>query len=143
MNKLMQKVLIIEDEPSFEILIESAMEEQGFQYDWFVRAQETPAGISFMRINGTTEIVNLSNYWVALCDSQLKGSAMQGIEVTRSLASQGIAVVAISGDDSLNNMMIKTGALFGIRKDRLWFDLHQGKIKLPELVETATFRRRR
>jgi DNA-binding response OmpR family regulator len=143
MNNHIQKVLVIEDEPSFEILIDSAMNEQGFQYDWFVRAQETPAGISFMRMNGTTEIVDLSNYWVALCDSQLKGSAMQGIEVTRSLASMGMPVVAISGDDSLNNMMVNTGALFGIRKDRLWFELYEGKIQLPELVETATSRRRR
>ena len=62
---------------------------------------------------------------------------MQGCELTGCLTSKGLPVVAISSEDSLNNMMITTGAIFGIRKDKLWFELHQGKIKLPELVENA------
>jgi CheY-like chemotaxis protein len=137
-----KKILVIEDELTFEILIESAMNEQGFQYDWFVRAKQTPAGISFMRMDGSTEIVDLSTYWVALCDYQLKASPMAGIEVAQSLAAQGLAVVAMSGLNSLNEMMIEKGALFAIRKDELWFELFKGAIKLPELVEAAKSRRR-
>jgi DNA-binding NtrC family response regulator len=135
------KILVVEDDFYFSELIESAMEKQGLTYDLFVRASNTSTGVSFMRPDGTTEVIDLSNYWLTLCDSRLKGSAMQGTDLAASLSAKGMTVIAISGMDSLNNSMVEAGALLGIRKDTLWIDLFKGRINLAELVKTAKSKR--
>jgi hypothetical protein len=129
-----EKILVVEDDFYFLELIESVLKLRGLQYDLFVRAQQTKDGLSFMDPNGKLVVVDLSDYLVGLVDSRIKGSVMQGKELTQALTAQGLSVIAVSGVEYLNNEMVAVGAIVGIRKDELWTGLFRGTLDLPQLV---------
>jgi len=81
-----------------------------------------------MDSNGVETYFEPGPYEIALVDYRLKGSPIDGPEVTSYLVSQGLPVVGISGLQTLNQILIKRGARGGIAKDDLFSLVLRGKI---------------
>lgn len=129
------KILIVEDDFYFSELICDVLANRGLTFDLFVRAEQTDAGIAFMEPDGKKVIANLDDYWLALVDSRIRGSVLQGKDLASALSKRGLSMIAISGVDYLNDEMVKAGAMLGIRKDHLWLHLLEGKLDLITLVK--------
>ena len=128
-----KNVLLVEDDLTLGELTVYILEKHGYTVRWYVRARfadgagaESKALVfindrgvecAFDKI-GALDIE--TGYQFALVDSRLKGSVLQGIDVTRVLVSAGIKVIACSGLPWLNDDMVKVGALCGIEKHDIY-----------------------
>jgi len=128
-----KKILLVEDDITLGDLIVLALTRQDYAATWFVRArmerdgEEQDEKLVFMNDRGVETSFNAGQlrdaaktFEFALVDYRLKGSAMEGLEVTRELSRHGFTVVACSGLPSLNDQMIKAGAVAGIEKHEIF-----------------------
>jgi|GEM_PF-587431 len=128
-----KKILLVEDDITLGDLIVLALSRHDYAVTWFVRARMEKAvakqddKIVFMNDRGVETSFNAvqlqeaaQSYEFALVDYRLKGSVMEGIEVTRTLSRQGITVIACSGLPYLNDQMIEAGAVAGIEKHEIF-----------------------
>jgi len=128
-----KKILLVEDDITLGDLIVLALARQDIAVTWFVRARMEEAGekqdgkIVFMNDRGVETSFDAgqlrdaaASFEFAFVDYRLKGSAMEGLEVTRELSRHGIPVVACSGLASLNDQMIEAGAVAGMEKHEIF-----------------------
>ncbi len=132
-----RKILIIEDDMSMVEIIGIVLNDRNTPHDIFVRVKDTEQGLSFMDADGKTSIIDLDKYWVALVDSRLYASELQGVDIAKRLTAKGLPVIATSGLDSLNELIKQAGAIHAIRKDELFTGLLSAKIDLRQLVADA------
>ena len=131
------KILIIEDDLSMVEIIDIVLSDRDTPHDIFVRVKDTDQGLSFMDIDGKSSVINLDEYWVALVDSRLHASELQGVDIAKRLSAKGLPVIATSGLDSLNELIKQAGAIHAVRKDHLFTGLLNAKIDLRQLVADA------
>jgi DNA-binding response OmpR family regulator len=127
-----KKVLVVEDDITLGDLIVLVMTKHDYQVTWFCRARLDHLGaLIFMNDHGVESNFDAdekigSGYDFALVDSRLKGSVMQGVEVTRELTKRGLTVIGSSGLPYLNQELIKAGAVGCIEKHEV-FSLIKGE----------------
>lgn len=143
-------LLLIEDDLTLGELLVTVLKRAGHEVTWFVRARWAVApavGLSrasvenpgvklvLMDADGKESVcVPPLKYELALVDYRLKGSPIDGPDVTPYLVACGLPVVGISGLPTLNDDMIRAGARGGIAKDQL-----MSKVLSRELVIDSTF----
>jgi DNA-binding response OmpR family regulator len=139
-----KKILLVEDDITLGDLIVFAMTKRDYQVTWYVRARLDQSGaLIFMNDRGVeTSFDSADNkenghgYDLALVDSRLKGSDMQGFEVTQELTKRGVTVIGSSGLPYLNQQLVKAGAVGCIEKHEI-FNL----IKDEGLLRALTLQR--
>jgi DNA-binding response OmpR family regulator len=137
-----KKVLLVEDDITLGDLIVHVMTKHQYEVTWYCRARLEQSALIFMNDRGvesnfdTVNQQNSRSYDFALVDSRLKGSVMQGLEVTRELCQRGITVIGCSGLPYLNQELVKAGAVGGIEKHEI-FDL----IKNEGVLRALTLQR--
>lgn len=134
-------VLLVEDDITLGDLIVSAMTRRNYQVTWYVRARLDQSGsLVFMNDRGVESNFDKADnainyeYEFALVDSRLKGSDMQGIEVTRELVKRGVTVIGSSGLPYLNQALVKAGAVGGIEKHEIFTRVLKGDSLLHGLT---------
>lgn len=115
-----QKLLLVEDDLTLGELLLSVFGKTGHDVTWFVRARLEDKVLVFMNADGVETVLQSDVYALALVDYRLKGSMLDGPDVTAHLVKAGIPVVGISGLRQLNEFMVKAGARGGISKDELF-----------------------
>jgi CheY-like chemotaxis protein len=115
-----QKILFVEDDLALGELFMTIFEKTGHGATWFVRARASKGGLVLMDANGVECLLSPGRFELALVDYRLKGSALDGPEVTSHLVAAGIPVVGISGLQTLNNLLVKAGARGAVVKDDLF-----------------------
>ncbi len=115
-----QKLLLVEDDLTLGELLLSVFDKTGHSVTWFVRARLQDGALTFMDADGVESVLPADGYALALVDFRLKGSALDGPDVTTQLVKAGIPVVGISGLRQLNELMVQAGARGGISKDELF-----------------------
>jgi len=136
-----KKVLLVEDDITLGDLIVMAMTKRDYQVTWYCRARLDQSGkLIFTNDRGIEsnfdDVDNKENsksYDFALVDSRLKGSVMQGFELTQELTRRGVTVIGSSGLPYLNQQLVKAGAVGGIEKHEI-FSLIKGDIALRALT---------
>ena len=123
-----QKILYVEDDVTLGDLFMSVFKKTSHGATWFVRARSTKGGLVFMDSRGVETRLADGDFEIALVDFRLKGSALDGPEVTSHLVAAGIPVVGISGLFSLNDLLVKAGARGAVVKDDLFRLLLHRKI---------------
>lgn len=114
-----QKLLLVEDDLTLGELLMSVFDKTGHGVTWFVRARLQNEVLLLMDADGVESILTRQSYELALVDYRLKGSSLDGPDVTSHLVRAGIPVVGISGLAQLNAFLIDAGARGGISKDNL------------------------
>ena len=114
------QILLIDDDIVLGELIADRLWRLGFAVDWFVRAARTNRTVVLTDPDGKLVTLSCQPYDVALVDGRLKGSPLDGWELTPVLVKMGLPVVALSGLEVFNREMIAAGASGGIVKDQLW-----------------------
>lgn len=115
-----KNLLLVEDDITLGELLLHVLDQTGHEATWFVRARLQDDVLILMDADGAETILQPANFELALVDYRLKGSPVDGPEVTSHLVKKGVPVVAISGLTQLNDIMIEAGARGGISKDRLF-----------------------
>ena len=136
-----KKVLLVEDDITLGDLIVMAMTKRDYQVTWYCRARLNQSSeLIFMNdrgvesnFDGEDNKENSKSYDFALVDSRLKGSVMQGFELTQELTKRGVTVIGSSGLPYLNQQLVKAGAVGGIEKHEI-FSLIKGDIVLRGLT---------
>jgi DNA-binding response OmpR family regulator len=126
-----KNVLLVEDDLTLGDLTSFILEKHGYTVTWFVRARFINGSLTFMNDRGVEtsfvdSLLAAGVYQFALVDSRLKGSVLQGVDVTTVLAKAGIKVIACSGLPWLNDEMVKVGALCGLEKQDIYTVLKIG-----------------
>lgn len=132
-----KRILVVEDDLTWHELILSVLQDNGHEYDAFVRVYAEGDDFVFMDIDGKRHTVDYSNYWLAMCDGRLKTSIPQGIDLARILPTKGLPVLAMSGSQYINEDMVRAGAIAGIPKDQVFSRLHKGQLDLVQIVVGA------
>jgi DNA-binding response OmpR family regulator len=139
-----RKILLVEDDITLGDLLVYALGKRDYEVTWFCRARLDSAGkLIFINDRGVETDFDASadadtkadGARYALVDSRLKGSVMQGVDVTRALVARGVKVIAISGLSSLNKELIAAGALGGIEKFDIVSRLSAG---IEQLTNTSS-----
>lgn len=133
-------ILFIDDDLTWGELIQYALTERcGIAIDWFVRARQDGDKIIVMNADGKESELDTSKYACAMIDGRLRGSSLDGWQLTPLLVARGLAVIATSGASTLNDQMIKCGASAGIAKDQIVDQalaaLKSGKPAKPEFLK--------
>jgi hypothetical protein len=136
-----KKVLLVEDDITLGDLIVLAMTRRDYQVTWYCRAHRDQSGQLIFtndrgvetNFDGADHKEDSKSYDFALVDSRLKGSVMQGFEVTQELTRRGVTVIGSSGLPYLNQELVKAGAVGGIEKHEI-FSLIKGDILLRGLT---------
>jgi DNA-binding response OmpR family regulator len=129
-----KSLLLVEDDLSLGELLTSVFAKTGHGVTWFCRARIQDANLVLMDTDGNENVFKTDSYELALVDFRLKGSPLDGPEVTAFLVKAGLPVVAISGLPSLNDVLIQAGARGGISKDQLF-----SRVLRKEVVIDRTF----
>jgi DNA-binding response OmpR family regulator len=129
-------VLLIDDDIVLGELIVDNLSRLGFEVSWSVRAACTNGTVFLTDLDGKVSSLDCHRYDVALVDGRLKGSPLDGWELTPVLVKMGLPVVALSGLSVFNQDMIAVGASAGIIKDRLW----GGQLAIGEPAPSAVLR---
>ena len=117
MNKT--RVLLIEDEMLLGMVVVENLSDLDFEASWFPRVTCAGGNILLTDPDGKVSTLDCNLYDVALVDGNLKGSSLNGWDLTPVLVKIGLPVVAFSGQSANNRDMIAAGASAGIVKDRL------------------------
>ncbi len=127
-----QKILFVEDDLVLGELFMTVFEKTNHGVSWFVRARLSPdgSGLTLMSEDGAETVLRDGDYELALVDFRLKGSPIDGPEVTSYLVAAGIPVIGISGLPSLNKLMVEAGARGAVAKDELFSLLLRGKVEI-------------
>jgi hypothetical protein len=125
-----QKILFVEDDLTLGELFMTVFQKTSHGVSWFVRARPSPGGLLLMSEDGTEMPLSAGTFEIALVDFRLKGSPINGPDVTSFLVAAGIPVVGISGLPSLNELMINAGARGAVAKDELFSLLLRGKVEI-------------
>lgn len=123
-----QKLLFIEDDLVLGDLLMEMFCRTRHGVSWFVRARVSPDGLVLMDANGVERLLVPEDYELALVDYRLKGSELDGPEVTSYLVARKIPVVGISGLPQLNSLLINAGARGGVAKDDLFSRILRGQL---------------
>jgi DNA-binding response OmpR family regulator len=122
-----KNVLLVEDDITLGDLIVLTMTKRDYQVTWYVRARLDQSGqLIFMNDRGVESNFDSANkensqsYYFALVDSRLKGSVMQGLELTQELTKRGVTVIGSSGLPYLNQELVKAGAAGSIEKHEIF-----------------------
>lgn len=115
-----QKLLLVEDDLTIGELLLSVFDKTGHGVTWFVRARIQDGSLVLMNADGKETVFKPENYEIALVDYRLKGSQLDGPEVTSTIVKAGVPVVGISGLQQLNAILVEAGARGGISKDQLF-----------------------
>ncbi len=129
-----KRLLLVEDDLSLGELLTSVFDKTGHGVTWFCRARIQNATLILMDADGNESVFKSESYELAFVDFRLKGSPLDGPEVTSFLVQAGLPVVATSGLPSLNDVLIQAGARGGISKDQLF-----SRVLRKELVIDRTF----
>ena len=127
-------ILLIEDDPEWGDLICHSLRQRGFRVDWFVRAH-----IARRRIQLTDAEGRLLNhlypetYSIALINGRLRGSMVKGWELVPILRDCRLKVIATSGHDRDNELMMQAGASEVIPFFELWEKIITDQFHLFEL----------
>jgi DNA-binding response OmpR family regulator len=121
MENVMDKihVLLIEDEMLLGELVVENLSDLGFGVSWFPRAACIDGTVFLTDPDGKVSALDSHLYDVALVDGNLRGSPLNGWDLTPELVKIGLPVVAFSGQKANNLDMIAVGACAGIVKARL------------------------
>lgn len=125
-----KKILYLDDELLLGELVQCAIERHGGELTHFARVRMAGEDIILMNPDGKESTLERGAFDFAFVDGRIKGSALDGWDVTPHMVRLGIPVVAVSGVDDLNDLMIKAGASRGVRKDKLWDTLRDGTFSL-------------
>lgn len=123
-----QKILFVEDDITMGELFMTVFRRTNHGVSWFVRARWSPNGLVLMSADNTEMTLSDGDFELALVDFRLKGSKLDGPEVTSHLVAAGIPVVGISGLFTLNDLLINAGARGAVAKDELFSLLLRGKV---------------
>lgn len=114
MDKL--KILLVEDDIDLGDLLVEIITNAGHEVTWYARARLTPEGPILMQPRGKEELVDGSGFNIAFVDYRLKGSPINGPELTAELVKSQLPVIATSGLPYFNDEMIACGAKAGLMK---------------------------
>jgi hypothetical protein len=112
-------LLLVEDDLTLGEILMIVFGRTGHDATWFVRARLQDKILVLMDADGIETVFHPDNYELALVDYRLKGSSLDGPEVTSFIVKAGIPVVGISGLQQLNSILVTAGARGGISKDQL------------------------
>ncbi|MBU6451111.1 MAG: hypothetical protein KGS72_04980 [Cyanobacteria bacterium REEB67] len=135
-----RKILLVEDDITLGDLLVYALDKRDYEVTWFCRARlDSASKLIFINDRGieTCFDAEANDICYALVDSRLKGSVMQGVDVTRALVARGLKVIATSGLSSLNKELIAAGALGGIEKFDIVSRLSGGIEQLANALSAA------
>ncbi len=125
------RVLLLDDDLSWGELLCEVMRERGYEVGWFVRAQLVgDHDVKLMDPDGKTSLLQNGDFDLALIDGRLKGSIVNGWEVTPRVVAKSLPVIAMSGAGHFNDQMLAAGARETLRKDLLFTGILNGKIVL-------------
>lgn len=105
-----QKILLVEDDLVWGELLHSSLQRAGYHASWFVRARFSDASVILMYADGRECVLNAGDFEIAIVDGRLKGSPIDGWDLTPTLVAAGLPVIAASGDPWINERMIEAGA---------------------------------
>ena len=88
-----QHILLVEDDLTLGELFMTVLERTGHGVTWFVLARTSEEGLVLMDADGIESLLKPVSYELALVDYRLKGSAIDGPEVTSHLVAVGLPVV--------------------------------------------------
>lgn len=120
-----QNILLIEDTLDLGDLLVYVLEREGHAVSWYVRARITPEGLMLMEPRGKEVLIDASVFNIAFVDYRLKGSPINGPEVTAELVKSKLPVIAMSGLPSLNEEMIERGAVASCEKHTFSLGLNE------------------
>lgn len=118
-----RKILVVEDDLTLGEILAEGFERCGYSASWFVRARIADGKVILMNPDGKESTLDAASYDVAFVDYRLKGSPLDGTDLTPYLVAAGLPVVAMSGLDTFNQQMIGLGARASFVKEDLAFKL--------------------
>ena len=126
-----KRLLFIDDDLFWGEMIVELLTKRDFQVDWFVRAELQGEGaVVLMTPDGTKVPLRPTEYEVALIDGRLKGSLVDGWQLTPIVVALGLPVIALSGLTAFNEQMLAAGAHKAIVKGELFTQLMKGPVSL-------------
>lgn len=130
-----RRVLVVEDDLFMGETIVEGFGRLGHSASWFVRARLGGDGaIILMDADGKESTLDAASYDVAFIDYRLKGSPIDGTDLTPHVVAAGLPVVAMSGLDTYNQQMIQLGARASCVKDELAFTLLKKQFDIEPFV---------
>lgn len=130
-----RRILLVDDEIYFGEILQILLERGGHTVHHFVRARLSDSGaVLLMNIDGKETRLDSGAYDIAFVDGRIKGSQLNGWELTPYLVQAGLPVLAMSGAESINKQLTAAGARQAIRKDLLWDRLRDGSVDFGSLA---------
>lgn len=117
-------------------MIAEGFERCGHSPTWFVRARVAEGVIILMNPDGKESSLDAASYDVAFVDYRLKGSPLDGTDLTPLIARSGLPVVAMSGLETYNQRMIGLGARASFVKEDLAFKLLRKQFDVEPYVRS-------
>jgi DNA-binding response OmpR family regulator len=125
------RVLLVEDDLWWGELLAESMQKRGYDVTYYCRAKLVgDNGVEFTDADGKIFPLRAEDFDLVLMDGRLKGSDINGWDVTPRLVAAGLPVIGISGADSFNKLMIEAGARSGYAKSDLFIKLADGELTL-------------
>ena len=122
------RLLLIDDDLVLGDLLVEVLRKRGHAVAWFVRAELIgDVDVRLMHADGKTSLLNARDHDLALVDGRLRGSSIDGWDLTPRLVAAGLPVIGLSGAEYFNDLMVKAGARKGMSKDKLFFAVMNGE----------------